>query len=88
MNTAIVFRRPRNAAEVYPDGPRYKGGFGVRSQTTNDIYKISFDTACGWWACSCRGWIRWGQCKHLDAIGLKGRRYGQQETPKFLDGVG
>ena len=71
---------PHNAVTVYDDGPRYKFGFGVPSQSSGRIYKISFDAAPGacWWCCSCPGCIRHGQCKHLDACGLRGRSSGSQ----------
>jgi len=80
-NTQVVrWQAPSIAVMNFPDSERYKGGFGVRSQSSGRIYKISFDAALGalYWKCSCQGCIRWGQCKHLDACGLKGRRYGRQ----------
>jgi hypothetical protein len=78
MNEIVKFIPPKVAVINFPDSERYKGGFGVRSQSSNEVYKISFDTAMFCWKCSCRGCIRWGQCKHLDACGLKGRKYGRQ----------
>ena len=88
MSEAIVkFQRPQHAVEIYPDSKRYKGGFGVHSSTSNAIYKISFDAAPGamYWTCSCPGNLRWGQCKHLTALGLRGRQYGRQlsEAKKY-----
>lgn len=83
----VKFVAPRHAAEIYPDSDRYKGGFGVRSASSDRIYKISYDCAAGamYWKCSCPGNIRHGQCKHLDACGLKGRKYGanRNEAKKF-----
>ena len=88
MKTSIVkFCAPSNALIIFPDSERYKGGFGVRSESTNAIYKISFDSAPGamYWTCSCRGCIRYGQCKHLTACGLMGRKYGRNivDAEKF-----
>lgn len=81
------FVPPAQATEVYPDSSRYKGGFGLRSESSNRLYKVSFDCAPGamYWTCSCPGNIRHGQCKHLDACGLKGRKYGKNagEAKKF-----
>jgi len=73
-------KTPPNALVTYPDGPRYKFGFGVASESSGRIYKISFDAAPGacWWVCSCPGCIRHGQCKHLTACGLQGRAGGHQ----------
>ncbi len=48
--------------------------------STGTIYKISFDKSQMCWVCSCRGCIRWGQCKHLTSCGLKGRTHGRQNS--------
>lgn len=71
---------PRNAIATYPDSDRYKFGFGVASSSGSRIYKISFDAADGalYWSCSCPGCISHGDCKHLQACGLRGRKYGKQ----------
>ncbi|MDD5649443.1 MAG: hypothetical protein PHF86_03350 [Candidatus Nanoarchaeia archaeon] len=68
---------PSNAVEVLPDSDRYKYRFKVRSASSNRLYLISYDNAAGYWTCSCRGNIRHGSCKHLEAAGLKGRKYGR-----------
>lgn len=68
---------PSNAIEVLPDSDRYKCRFKVRSESSNRLYLMSYDTAGSYWTCSCRGNIRHGQCKHLTAAGLKGRKYGR-----------
>ena len=79
----IVKFRPPPGAEGTPDtgsyngGYRYKGGFLIPSSDGRRNYKISFDLAQLCWTCSCPGCISHGQCKHLDAAGLKGRRYGK-----------
>ena len=87
MNEVIKWKAPALATQSFPDSDRYKGGFGVRSSSSDKIYKISFDTAPGalYWKCSCVGGIRWGQCKHLTACGLKGRPFGRQigEAKKY-----
>lgn len=79
----ITFHPPPGSIQ-YPDSNRYKGGFGVRSQSSDRIYKISFDVAQSCWVCSCPGCIRHGHCKHLQASGLKGRKYGKQQMPLFV----
>lgn len=68
---------PKQAVEVLPDSDRFKCRFKVRSSSSNNLYLVSYDTAAGYWTCSCRGNIRHGSCKHLEAAGLKGRKYGK-----------
>jgi hypothetical protein len=70
---------PSSAVEILPDSDRYKCRFNVRSESSNQIYRISYDAApgAGYWTCSCRGNIRFGSCKHLEAAGLQGRKYGK-----------
>ena len=69
---------PKTAIETFPDTDRYKARFNIKSESSNKIYRISYDAApnAGYWTCSCMGNIRYGQCKHLSACGLKGRKYG------------
>lgn len=74
-----IIKAPSHAVEVLPDSERYKCRFKVRSSSSNKYYLISFDGApgAGYWVCSCPGCISHGHCKHLEAAGLKGRRYGR-----------
>lgn len=71
----------KQAVEVLPDTDRYKCRVKVRSASSNSLYLVSYDAApgAGYWTCSCRGNIAHGQCKHLTALGLKGRKYGRSE---------
>jgi hypothetical protein len=82
--TAIMPRPkpPSNAYSILPDSPdgRYKCRYEIRSETSDRIYRISFDAAkgAGYWVCSCPGCISHGSCKHLESAGLRGRKYGRQ----------
>lgn len=69
-----------SGVKVLPDNGRYVCRFEVHSESSNNKYMVSFDTApgAGYWKCSCMGYIRHGQCKHLSASGLKGRKFGVQ----------
>ena len=69
-----------NAVEVLPDSDRYKCRFKVRSGSSNSLHLISFDSApgAGYWTCSCRGNISHGDCKHLKAVGVMGRKLGNK----------
>jgi len=74
----------QSAVETFPNTPRYKARFLVRSSSSNKNYMVSYDAApgAGYWTCSCRGNIAHGQCKHLSVIGLKGRKYGHNLLSK------
>lgn len=78
MPTAII-KAPVTAVETLPDNGYYKCRFKVQSETTNQLYLISFNSSpgTGYWMCSCRGCISHGDCKHLRAAGLRGRKHGK-----------
>lgn len=90
MNSIVVSNSlvPSNAVEVLPDSDRYKCRFKVRSESSNNLYLISYDSGPGYWTCSCRGNIRHGSCKHLEAAGLKGRKYGRTNLPTNYKQIG
>jgi len=73
---AIVIQKLKAAGiNLLPNNGRYLYCFLVPSESSNALYKVSFDSAPGarYWTCSCRGNIGHGKCKHLRAIGLMGR---------------
>jgi hypothetical protein len=78
MSTALTTARS-SAVEVLPDSDRYKCRFTVRSASSDNLYMVSYDNApgAGYWTCSCRGNIAHGHCKHLEAAGVKGRKFGR-----------
>ena len=77
-----------NAVETLPDTDRYKFRFKVRSGSSNALHLISYDNAsgAGYWTCSCRGNISHGQCKHLTACGLQGRKFGRTSIDELERG--
>ena len=79
MNDLITVTPPPSAISVLPDTDRYKCRYTVKSGSSNKLYMVSYDNApgAGYWTCSCFGNRRYGQCKHLTAAGLKGRKYGK-----------
>lgn len=78
-NLPAIFQK--RAIEILPDTDRYKCRVKVRSESSNSIYLVSFDAApnAHYWTCSCRGNIAHGHCKHLTALGVKGRKFGRSE---------
>ena len=75
MQTLQKFVPPRQALRVLSDDDRYKNRFEVAG-STGRVYRISYDNAsgAGYWVCSCPGNISHGDCKHLQACGLIGRK--------------
>jgi len=88
MANTFLAKIKSTAVELLPDSDRYKVRFKVRSESSSNLYLISFDNAPGaqYWTCSCRGNIRHGQCKHLTAAGLKGRAFGRQSLESYIGG--
>ena len=87
MSTAVTLRPPVGALQTFSDTERYKCRFTIRSASSNSVYMVSFDAApgAGYWVCSCRGAVAYGSCKHLEAMGKKGRKYGKDhETLRLL----
>lgn len=84
MPTTSLIRRPTAPAGAMtePDDVRYKCKYFVKSQSSNRLYKISFDAApgAGYWVCSCPSGCVRGDCKHMKAAGLRGRKYGKDLT--------
>lgn len=62
-----------------PDNAQYQFRFQVKSESSDSLYTIAQNKSGLWWACSCRGWIRHKDCKHLRTLGLPGNH-----TPKVL----
>jgi len=90
-NSLAVIKPPTNALARHPDTDRYKCRFDIRSESSDRVYRISFDVApgAGYWNCSCPGNLRHGNCKHLEAAGLRGRKYGKDtQTIKLLQQAG
>ncbi len=76
-------RTSRQTTAPARTGDRYLYGFTIPNSAGTANYRISFDAAPGamYWTCSCRGCIAHGQCKHLTAAGLQGRKFGAQSLP-------
>jgi hypothetical protein len=75
-HAALVVKALRTAGvELLPDNGRWIHCFLIPSESSDRLYKVSFDSAGGarYWTCSCRGNISHGNCKHLKSMGLMGR---------------
>jgi len=76
---AIRKRIENQGIEILPDSDRYKVRHKVKSSSSNSLYMVSFDAApgAGYWVCNCLGYLRHGSCRHIEASGLKGRKFGK-----------
>ncbi|MBN8880503.1 MAG: SWIM zinc finger family protein [Sphingobacteriales bacterium] len=55
-----------------PDNDQWQFRFQVESESSNRLYTISQHKKKKHWGCSCPGWKRYRQCKHLAALGIPG----------------
>lgn len=51
-----------------PDNTTHTCRFEINSATSDRVYVVSKAKRNGEWQCSCKGWIRWRHCKHLDTL--------------------
>ena len=63
-----VLRVSKNA--IMPDNAQWKNRFQVPSASSNKLYTIAQRKSDASWGCSCMGWIRHRNCKHLKSVGL------------------
>jgi len=61
-----------NKEDVLPDNAQWKNRFEIRSASSNRVYIVSQNINKGHMGCSCPGWRRHRNCKHLSALGLPG----------------
>jgi hypothetical protein len=55
-------------ATLLPDNAAWKNRVQIKSETSSNLYIIAQRKSDGVLACSCRGWIRWRHCKHVDSF--------------------
>lgn len=61
-----------SADVMLPDTDQWQLRFEVESETSNRLYVIAQHKNKKHWGCSCPGWKRHRQCKHLQAVGIPG----------------
>lgn len=57
-------------ALMLPDTDQWQLRFNIESATSNRLYVISQHKKRKHWGCSCPGWKRNRNCKHLRSVGL------------------
>jgi hypothetical protein len=70
MANAIV-TRPQGSVAL-PDNGQWTNRFEIKSSSSNRVYTVAQHKTSRFWGCSCPGWIRHKNCKHLTSIGLPG----------------
>jgi len=63
-----------------PDNSQYIHRFQIKSESSDKLYTIAQSKSGLWWACSCPGWIRHKNCKHLRTLGLPGQHQPFEAT--------
>jgi hypothetical protein len=53
-------------SSLMPDNKVWTNRFTVESTSSSRTYIVSQRRTDGVWGCSCRGWINYKHCKHLD----------------------
>lgn len=60
------------SALMLPDTDQWQFRFPVESETSNRLYIIAQHKTKKHWGCSCPGWKRYRDCRHLKALGIPG----------------
>ena len=63
---------PRNAVFL-KDNAGWTNRFDIKSESSDNLYRIAQNKHKRYWGCSCPGWISHRNCKHLRAMGLPGK---------------
>jgi len=80
MPTSLVIRVPQD--RTMPDNAQYTHRFQIKSESSDRLYTVAQSKSGGWWSCSCPGWIRHKNCKHLTTLGLPGQHRPFEATLK------
>ena len=63
---------PVRKSNVLEDNKLWKNRFEIHSESSDRVYTIAQNRSKGHMGCSCMGWRRYRNCKHLSALGLPG----------------
>jgi uncharacterized Zn finger protein len=55
---------------LLPDTDQWQLRFNIESESSNRLYVIAQHKTKRHWGCSCPGWKRYRNCKHLSALGI------------------
>jgi len=53
---------------LLPDNAQWRNRFEIPSSSSDRVYTVAQRKSDGSWGCSCPGWIRHKNCKHLKAL--------------------
>lgn len=64
----MVIAANRIGATLLEDNAQWTNRLQIRSETSSRLYTVAQRKASGEWGCSCPGWVRNRNCKHLKAV--------------------
>jgi hypothetical protein len=64
MSALDLFSR-QTGAVLLPDNKQWTNRVQIKSESSNNLYVIAKRKSSGELGCSCPGWIRHRNCKHL-----------------------
>lgn len=68
MSQALTIVARKVGAVALPDNDRYTNRMQIKSASSSRLYIVAQNKKTGSFECSCMGWIRHRNCKHLQAI--------------------
>lgn len=85
-NGIVKFTAPPNSISL-PDEGQYKLRIKIPNSDGSRYYMVAFLVGphSNYFVCSCLGCIRFGQCKHLEAMGLWGRKFSSLALQRAKD---
>lgn len=86
--SAELARLERAGATLLPDGPKHIHRMEIKSSSSSNKYIVAQSKTSGEWQCSCRGWIGWRKCKHIQSmLPLLLQAFGGHEATPKLSGT-
>lgn len=65
---ALLIAANSIGADILPDNALWTNRLQIRSETSSRLYIVAQSISSGTFGCSCMGWKRHRNCKHLKVI--------------------
>lgn len=63
-SSALVKIAREFGGEALPDNAQWTNRVQIKSSSSDNLYIVAQRKGSGQIGCSCRGFVRWGRCKH------------------------